>query len=102
MKLVRGNWFAAEVLVEKWKPLGVKQVVYIKSQKWKKKKLGVSLTLSVCAVVCVCLEPLMCAMYEACEQGVCAPSQTARLVRTNEGFVCKKPHSWPLLCSSLP
>lgn len=52
--------------------------------------------------VCVCAELLMAVIYEACEQAVCAASQTARLVRTNEGSVCVKPQCWPLLCSLLP
>lgn len=74
----------------------------VKKEEKKEEEVSVSLTLNVCASVCVCLGLLICAMDEACEQAVCAASQTARLVRTNEGSVCKKPHSWPLLCSLLP
>jgi len=56
----------------------------------------------MCTCFCVCTLLLMCVIYEACEQSVCATSQTARGVSTNERSVCKRPHSWPLLCSLLP
>lgn len=34
---------------------------------------------------------VMSGIQKACEQAVCAASQTARSVRTNEGSVCEKP-----------